>query len=440
MISLSHAGECDREALSTEVKQSLENDLLKVWYPRVVDLEDGGYLTDFDADWNPIGPQDKMIVTQARHVWTSSQLLQFFPEEKYLRVVADQGFLFLRDHMWDSEHGGFYWLVDKQGNPIEDRNSGMCKRAYGNAFGIYGLTAYYEVTGNAEALELAKKTFLWLEKVSYDEEFGGYYNFINPDGTVVQDSFGRSFPKGQNSSIHLLEALTKLYQCWKDPLLKKRLIELDDLIRNRLIDERGFVKLYFYKDWTHHSLADYSEKEYREYVLLDHVSFGHDVEIAYLLLETQDVLGKPDDRDTLLLGKKMLDHALDHGWDDENPSIYDAGRYQHGVCSIVLESKAWWAEAELLNTLVIMANHFPDDPRDYFAKACQVWNYINTYLIDHERGGWYEEGLDTRPESAADRKAHMWKGAYHDNRAMMNVYRNLQADRAPNGPEPSADQ
>ena len=428
LVSHAQAGEYSREEFATEVRQSLENDLLKVWYPRVVDEVDGGYLTDFDADWNPVGPQKKMIVTQARHLWTSSRLLQFFPEKDYLRAVADHGYAFLRDRMWDKKDGGFYWLVDKQGNPTKDKNSGWKKQAYGNAFAIYALVAYYQISDNSEALELAKKTFLWLEGASYDSVYGGYYNHITREGAPIEEPFGRHYPKGQNSSIHLLEAFTALYSVWKDPLLKERLTELYDLIQSKMIDERGFVRLYFEKDWTHLSLADLSDEDYRKKVLLDYVSFGHDVEITYLMLEAREALGIPDDPETLRFGKQLLDHALDHGWDAENPSIYDGGRYQDGACSIVLESKVWWEEAELLNTLVLMARYYPDDPHAYYHKACQVWDYIKSNLIDHERGGWYEEGLDKSPESASFMKAYMWKGAYHDSRAMMNVYRSLKAD------------
>jgi mannobiose 2-epimerase len=56
-----------RSALAAEVKGALRADLA-AWYPRAVDREAGGFLSEFDYRWRPTGEQDKMIVTQARHV------------------------------------------------------------------------------------------------------------------------------------------------------------------------------------------------------------------------------------------------------------------------------------------------------------------------------------------------------------------------------------
>ena len=52
----------------------------------------------------------------------------------YYLECSNHGFKFLRDLMWDKTYGGFYSLVDRQGNMKGDR-----KDAYGNAFGIFTL-------------------------------------------------------------------------------------------------------------------------------------------------------------------------------------------------------------------------------------------------------------------------------------------------------------
>ncbi len=51
--------------------------------------------------------------------------------------------------------------------------------------------------------------------------------------------------KDQNSSIHLLEALTALYEVWKDPLVRERLQEMLFLIRDTIITRRGNLGLFF---------------------------------------------------------------------------------------------------------------------------------------------------------------------------------------------------
>jgi mannobiose 2-epimerase len=65
--------------------------------------------------------------------------------------------------MWDKTNGGFYNLVTRDGKVKS--NSKAAKEAYGNAFAIYALSAYYHASGDTGALNLAKKAFLWLEKL-----------------------------------------------------------------------------------------------------------------------------------------------------------------------------------------------------------------------------------------------------------------------------------
>ena len=35
-------------------------------------------------------------------------------------------------------------------------------------------------------------------------------------------------------------------------------------------------------------------------------------------------------------------------------------------------------------------------------------------------GDWYEEGLDNEPQRKTALKSHIWKGTYHNFRALMN--------------------
>ncbi|MEJ7685344.1 MAG: AGE family epimerase/isomerase [Segetibacter sp.] len=118
------------------------------------------------------------------------------------------------------------------------------------------------------------------------------------------------------------------------------------------------------------------------------------------MLEASHALGLRDDNTTMTVGKRMVDHALKNGWDSKLGGFYDEGYYYKGRqnISIILESKNWWAQAEGLNTLLLMSDHFPNDPMHYFDKFKQLWQYAQTYLIDHTYGDWYEGGLDKEPQ------------------------------------------
>ncbi|HVN49140.1 MAG TPA: AGE family epimerase/isomerase [Bacteroidota bacterium] len=413
--------------------QRLLTDELTKYYPLVLDTVDGGYLSDVDYRWELNGIQNKMIVTQSRHIWSTSNAVHYFKNDPALLKTAKHGVQFLEDKMWDRDYGGFYDLVDRQGKPLGDEHGNM-KTAYGNAFAIYGLAAYYRASGDTAALTLAIETFSWLEKHSYDEVNGGYFQNLQRNGTPFKNNYRTIPPKDQNSTIHLLEALTELYDVWPDAILKKRLASLLHIVRDVITTKKGYMVLFFQQNWTPVSYRDSSagvrEKNY-EY---DHVSFGHDVETAYLMLEASKALGLQHDTVTLAIGKKMVDHALKNGWDTTHGGIYDGGYYFtfDGHCSILHQTKEWWAQAEAMNSLLLMAQLFPDDTMQYYEKFLRQYAYIEKYLIDHEYGGWYWGGTDIVPALKKSPKASIWKANYHTSRALMNCINRLHSPSSAN--------
>ena len=395
-------------------------DLLNTWYPRVVDEQDGGYLSDFDADWNADGEQRKMIVTQARHVWTASQAAMRYPDNAMFLEVARHGYEFLRDFMWDPDYGGFYTMVTKYGMPIIDAGNRL-KTAYGNAFGIYGLAAYAAASGDKEALNFAREAFVWLDDHSHDPEYGGYFQFLERPGIPLKEGFNGTPPKDQNSSIHLLEAFTELYKVWPDERVQSRLSEMLYLIRDRMVKDWKYLQLYFDADLTPVSYRDSLQAVREAHYSLDHVSVGHDIETAFLMLEAAHALHIPTDT-TLQAGKSMVDHALKVGWDANIGGFYDYVYYLPGDehASVIRDTKTWWAQAEGLNALLLMHTHFPDDTARYFDQFSLLWTYVKQNLIDSQRGGWYSGGLDKEPERKEAAKSHIWKGSYHTVRSLMH--------------------
>jgi len=425
----------ERLQLANEMERSLQTELLSKWYPQCVDSFYGGFISTFTYDFKPTGEQDKFIVTQARHTWTTAKAFEHYPGDAYYLRCSESGFHFLRDVMWDKTNGGFYNLITREG---KDKSNPLSpKEAYGNAFAIYALAAYYKASKDSAALNLAKKAFLWLEKHSHDPKYKGYYQHMKTNGTPVVRT--ASVPstsdlgyKDQNSSIHLLEAFTELYSVWKDSLLRQRLQEMLFLIRDKIVTLKGYMILFFKTDWTPISYRDSSKEVILQHRYINHVSFGHDVETAYLMLEASHILGLKNDKRTLAIAKKMIDHSLRNGWDDDLGGFYDEGYYfkDSAKISIIKDSKNWWAQAEGLNTLLLMADKFPDDKMRYYDHFKKMWQYIQTYIIDHEYGDWYEEGLDKEPQRKTALKGHVWKATYHQSRALLNCIERLRGEEA----------
>ncbi len=421
----------------------LNQNLLKKWYPLVIDKTYGGYHTNITYDWKLEPEPPKMAVTQGRHMWTAAKAAMYFDDDLYASA-AQHGFDFFRRKMWDQKYGGFYQMRDHRGETSDYLGFFDEKRGYGNAFLIYGLAALYELTGDPKVLDFTKEAFYWVEEHAKDPKGLGYFQFLTREGkpinkngeynTKADDAVEAGY-KDQNSSIHLLEAYTELYNVWHDETLKQKLNDLLTLIRDVITTPEGYMNLFFDNEWNPVSFKnapkEVREKNYR----LEHVSFGHNYETAFLMLEASHVLGLKDDVKTLTVAKRMLDHALENGWEKDNGGFVDAAYYFAGdkKCTIIQDTKNWWAQGEAINILLMMSKIFPNEEvyRKYFVKE---WDYIDKFIIDHEYGDWFEGGLDKQPNYKTGRKGHIWKGCYHTGRCLMNCTKMLSKDYPDLGP------
>jgi mannobiose 2-epimerase len=233
--------------------------------------------------------------------------------------------------------------------------------------------------------------------------------------------------KDYNSSIHILEALTTLYHVWPDELVRQRLEEMFHVVRDTMVTEPGYLKLYFKPDWTQVTGDMMEENDTRNSWFYDHVTFGHDIETAFLIYEAAEALEMYDE-ETAAICKMLVDHTIRKGWDAQNGGFFERGLYQTLDSLVIIDDhKSWWSQVEALNSLLLMHELHPGSDIDYYNYFVKQWNYINTYLIDHTYGGWYGNGLDTNPASKNGRKAHNWKTTYHNGRGMVNCINRLRS-------------
>jgi mannobiose 2-epimerase len=399
--------------LAAETEKMLYEDVLDVWFPRTVDNEHGGFYSVFSREWKPGPSQGKFSVFQGRMTWISSQMVVRRPETKdRFLPTAQHGLQFLSDVLWDKQYGGFFWGVDDKGaiSPFYTDN----KEMYGESFGLYGAAAAYQATHDPKALALAQKEFRWMEEHAHDSKNGGYFEVVTREGKPIEaDANGlppRELSRGgflagyrsMNTHIHLLEAMSQLYEVWKDDAVKRRLEELLAIVRDKICVEPGVMNLYFTNEWR---------------PIPDHDSYGHDVETAYLMLEAEDVLAVPHDPKTEHMAKMLVDHALAFGWDEKLGGFYGEGA-TFGQPED--KTKEWWVEMEGLNALLLMHDKYGSHTDVYFRAFQKQLDFIENYQRDAEFHGFYQRvGEDGKP--IATDKGQIWKAAYHDGRALLNV-------------------
>ena len=98
--------------------------------------------------------------------------------------------------------------------------------------------------------------------------------------------------KTMNTHLHVLEAFTNLYRIWPDEELRIRIIELLEDFNAHIVDqETGHLRLFFDEGWQSRSPL---------------ISYGHDIEGAWLLLESAEVSRKSAPLKNLLMKPKKL--------------------------------------------------------------------------------------------------------------------------------------
>ncbi len=398
--------------LAGEVETNLQREILDKWFPVSFD-EHGGFSQDYAEDWSPVASDSKGIVYESRLTWTSAEAAMRFPVKanKYL-ALTHHGLTFLADKMWDHKNGGFFWAVDDDGNPAGAQ--GARKQGYGNAFGIFGAAVNYQASRDTAALELAKKAFRWYDEHGHDAKNGGYLEVVLDDPAASQNDDADADPigagangKSMNTSIHMLEALTALYEVWPDPTVRARLQEMFEIVRDRIYSEPGYLVMFFSADWKPRAGED---------------SYGHDVETAYLLTEAAAALGIPDDPVTWLKARRLVDHSLQYGLDHMRGGLYNEGGVSGGDYA---DQREWWVEAEWLNALLLMHERYGQETLQYWNAFVQQWNWINQYGIDKVHGGWYPR-LNNDGSPAPHAKSDEWTDCYHQARAMFNVSSRLR--------------
>jgi mannobiose 2-epimerase len=404
--------------LADEVETALHRDVLNVWFPRTLDTKNGGFQSEFTRDWKPLTSQGKFSVFQARMTWIAAEVVMRRPELKdQFLPVLQHGMKYLNDVLWDKQYGGFYWGLDDNGQVSPRFSDG--KHLYGMSFALYAAAAAYQATKDPKALDLAARAFRWMDEHAHDTTNGGYFEWLSREGKVIAPhaesgkvdlSPPAPFPigyKSMNTHLHLLESFTQLFEVWPDPTLRQRLEEMLAILRDKISVEPGAMNLYFTNAWG---------------AIPGHDSYGHDVEAAYLMLETSAALGHTHDVTTERMAKMLVDHALAYGWDDNL-----GGFYQDGTAYGAPEDKRkeWWVQVEGLNALLLMHEKYGAKSDLYFKAFQQQWNFIKEYQTDSEfHGLYFLIGTDGKPTTLD--KGSIWKAAYHDGRAFLNVSERLR--------------
>ncbi len=405
-----------------ELETVLRRHVLEAWFPRSLDHEAGGFLADFDRNWNSSGPHDKLLEFQARQTFTAADASRAYPDDPRYLTATLHGFRYLRDVLWDHDAGGWFHRLDRSGKRLEAET----KHAHGAAYAIDACAAVYAATGDSSALDHARQGFEWLDRYARDRVHGGYFGFFKRDNTLIrersQSPLGSEVDtvetviglKDANVQSDLLETFVALYRVWPDPTLGDRLAEMLEIMSAKMVDvSTGRLHIYVQPDWT---------------PVPHRVRAGYQSQTVVRLGRARFVADAPARIDQLSM--RMMDLALQHTRDlKDGGFFYASSEGGDTPAEKGSRSKVWWVQVEALKALSAMSRLAPERV-DYRREVDALWRYFTKQFVDSRHGGVYRLGLDEhrrwqRALGASfappyiTRKGEIWKDASHEARALL---------------------
>jgi len=387
-----------KQELSEELK-----DILRFWTDMTPDKVNGGFYGKIDNFNQVYADAPKGSVLNARILWTFSAAYNQNPKAGYLDM-ANRAFNYINEHMIDRQFGGVYWSVDFQGNPLDTK-----KQVYAIAFTIYALSEYYLASGIESAKTKSIDLFHLLVEKAYDPLKTGYFEAFSREWNAMDDlrlsHKDANEKKTMNTHLHVLEGYTNLYRIWPDKVLKSQIVILLNNFFDYFIDkETNHLVLFFDENWNRKS---------------DLVSYGHDIEATWLLLEAAEIIGYEAMAARIKKATIQMAEATINGLGADGGLWYE---YEPAGDHLIKE-KHWWVQAEAMVGFFNAWQIGSDDK--YLELSLSNWQFIKSKILDKVNGEWFwgvnHQGYAMRSED----KVGIWKCPYHNSRACMEIIKRI---------------
>lgn len=395
----------DGPALTLQQEVRQEARAILGWWQANMPDKDGGFWGEVDSDGARVTDAPRSIILHTRLLWFFSAMASYLDSPDALDL-AHRAASYIRKHFLDPDHGGLYWLLDHRGQVIDAK-----KQGYAQAFGIYAFSEYYRVTGDPEAIAIARRLQREIEDRFWEPQHGGYIEALSAVWLPLDDprlsDKDVDAPKTMNTHLHIVEAYTNLHRVAPDDLSHAALYRALDLFADRFVDPRSHhLRLFYDLDWTDRTHA---------------VSYGHDIEASWLMWEAACSLGEPQVTARVRplvvgLAKATLSGGI----------MPDGGiAYERDFDGRLDPAGEWWGQAE---AMVGFVNAWQlTGERDYLDATEKLWRLLKTQFGAGGSSEWTWYARDAgRPLQV---KAGQWKCPYHNGRAMIELDERLSQAR-----------
>lgn len=348
--------------------------LFNFYEPHAVNRRGGFH--DLDARGEPLPTGWPPAAEPTRNLFNTTRLTHCFAIGHLLgrpgaSRFVDHGMDFLWNGHRDRTNGGYRWS-DGYTAPLNDS-----KQAYGHAFVLLAASSA-KVIGHPDADRLLSDISTVIEDRFWEQEHGAVAEEFTADWKPLSDY------RGQNSNMHLTEALMAAYEATTE----SRYLDMASSIAGRLIRDTAAknnwrLPEHYRNDWSID--FDYGTDVFRPYGS----TIGHGLEWSRLILQLWELTGReeawmPD------AARHLFDRATEDGWDQEHGGFY----FTVGWDGMPVDrDRYWWPCTEGIAAAAFLGAITGDEIYEEWYR--RIWDWSRTHLIDRELGGWHHQLDDT---------------------------------------------
>jgi len=266
------------------------------------------------------------------------------------------------------------------------------KSTFVQVYVLTGLAMYYFVTKDEEVYDFIHRSNSILEEKVWDASSGGYFDNLSRDWSLQNDvkSFSSQLAPVSGYLIYL-------YLATHDSKYLRQMEKILDTCMEKMVDKKsGWILESFDRDWN------YLEQRSDE----NEINVGHNIELAWMLVRTY-LLNR--NSDYLSSGKMLSDNVHRYGF-NENSGLWYAGIGKEKP-EMHSDFTYWWIQAYGMMLDLCLTSLGEKEPFvDNFLRAADFWE--NNFM-DRVNGDSHM-AVSENGEVRIGIKANQFKSSYHN--------------------------
>ena len=280
----------------------------------------------------------------------------------------DHGMQFLWARHRDGTNGGYFWGVNDCEEP--DAN----KQAYGHAFVLLAASSA-KVVGHPDADRMLDDVTDVITTRFWDASIGATTEEYRRDWQPFSEY------RGQNSNMHLTEALMAAFEATENKIYLDMAESIASLIINTHARAEGWrVPEHFDTAW----------KVDRKFVgdpifRPAGTTPGHALEWSRLLVQLWE-LGQRQHSWMLPAAEALFLTACEQGWDNERGGFYYTVNWNNTPAQT---GRYWWPACEGIAAASVLLKVSDDVRFEQWYR--RIWSFVQRHMIDRRDAGWFAE-------------------------------------------------